>query len=83
MLAEAGAHPAASPLGGAMPLTLPPGGQVSGPAVPPSAQQQQQLQAEVACLRQRLCNAEVVRAGLAHWLDLALQSQRDVTPNRP
>ena len=65
-----------------MPLALPPGGQVTGPAIPPSAQQQQSqwLQAEVARLRQRLCDAEAERTGLAHWLDLALQSRRDELP---
>ena len=76
LMAEAGAPPAASPLSGSMPLALPPGGQVTGPYQPPSAQ----LQAEVAHLRQRLCDAEAERNGLAHWLDLALQPQRDVMP---
>ena len=85
LMAETGAHPAASPPSGAMPLALPPGGQVTGPAMLPSAQQQQQppsaqLQAEVTRLRQRLCDAEAERTGLAHWLDLALQSQRDELP---
>ena len=84
LMAEAGAHPVASPLSGSVPLVLPPGGQVTGPDQPlQQRQQQQQLQAEVAHLRQRLCDAEAERAGLAHWLDLALQSQRDELPNRP
>ena len=63
-----------------MSLALPPGGQITGPYQPLLQWQQQQLQAEVAHLRQSLCDAEAERAGLAHWLDLALQSQRDELP---